>query len=243
MNKLRIPLVALGLATTCSGAFATEYGTVISSTPVTRQVAVPGQQCADQQGYVQAPPSGAGALAGAVIGGLAGNALGAGAGRALATGVGALTGAAVGNSVEAANAPVQPVTTTNCVYTRAVESRVVGYDVVYEYNGQQRTARLAKDPGSQIALAVSPVADASPPDAVPLDMATAARGAYTAPYPAYPVPVYDPYPYGSYGYGYVGLSPLSADGALSGVRPRPAGRPRPARGRPRATRRREGSWP
>lgn len=222
MNKLRPFLIAIGLATACSAAFGTEYGTVISSTLVTRPVMVPRQQCADQQGYVQAPPSGGGAIVGAVIGGPTGHALGAGPGRALATGVGALTGAAVGNSVEAASAPVQEVTTTNCVCTRAVENRVIGYDVVYPFNGRQRTARLVRDPGSQIALAVSPVAE-TPPDAGPVDALPVGQVASPAPYPAYPAypaPVYDPYPYGPYGpygysYGYVGL-PLYIGGRFGG---------------------------
>ena len=210
MNPLRTPLIALGLAAACGSAFATEYGSVISSTPVTRQVVVPSQDCADQPGYVQAPPSGGGALVGAVIGGLAGNAIGAGAGRAVATGIGAVTGAVVGQSVEASNAPVVPVTTTHCTYSRAVQSRIVGYDVVYEYNGQQRTARLARDPGTRIALAIGPADDVST-DTVPLDMVQAAPRAipaYPPPYP-YGAPVYDAYPYpyyGPYGYGYFGPS-------------------------------------
>lgn len=209
MKKRHIPLIAVGLAAACSTAFAAEYGTVLSSTPVTRQVVAPQQDCVDQQGYIQAPPSGGGALVGAVIGGLAGNAIGAGAGRAVATGIGAVTGAVVGNQVEAGNAPVEPVTTTRCTYARTVESRVVGYDVVYEYNGQQRTARLARDPGPRIALAVSPAVDTMA-DPVPLDMAQAAA---QVPYPSYPaipgyvVPAYDaPYYGGPYAYGYVGPS-------------------------------------
>ena len=215
MNRFSRPLIAVMLAATGSAAFATEYGTVISSTPVTRQVTVPRQQCADQPGYVQAPPSGGGAVVGAVIGGLAGNALGAGAGRALATGIGALTGAAVGNSVEAANTPLQPVTTTQCVYTRGVENRTIGYDVVYEYNGQQRMARMARDPGDRIALAVGPAADTLPDGAATNAPQNDSVAAYPPPYPAYPAypapypaPVYDPYPYGPYGYGpygYVGV--------------------------------------
>ena len=131
MNKLRIPMIAVGLTAACSPAFATEYGTVLSSTPVARQVTVPRQDCADQQGYVQAPPSGGGALVGAVIGGLAGYAIGAGAGRAVATGIGAVTGAVVGNQVEASNAPVQLVTTTN----RGPGYAVPAYDPYPSYYG------------------------------------------------------------------------------------------------------------
>ncbi len=202
--KIITPLVAVGLAAACSAAFATEYGKVVSSTPVTTQVSVPRQQCADQQGYVPAPTSGGGAVVGGVLGGLAGNAVGAGAGRAAATVIGAVAGAVVGNNVEAANTPPVPVTTTNCTYVRTQETRVIGYDVVYEYNGQQHTARLARDPGDQIALDVSPagaVADATP----------AVQPVPAPAYPVYPPPAYGPYyPYGPYAYsdgpyGYVGV--------------------------------------
>src|SRR5471032_2887579 len=101
--KTRIPLVAICLASVCSAALATEYGNVVSSTPVTAQVAVPQQSCQNVT-QVRAPKtSGGGAVAGALIGGLAGNAIGGGAGRALATGLGVVAGAITGNNIEAAN--------------------------------------------------------------------------------------------------------------------------------------------
>jgi uncharacterized protein YcfJ len=166
------------------------YGTVISSTPVTAQYTVRHQRCYDQPGVVQAQPSGFGAIAGAVIGGLAGNAIGAGAGRALATGAGVIGGAIAGNSIEAAGAPSVPVTTTNCTYPAAVESRIVGYDVVYEYNGQRYNTRLQRDPGSRIALDVRP-SGAATPDEIMAAAATA---------PPYPPAPYPPGPYPVYGY-------------------------------------------
>ncbi|MFN3571444.1 MAG: glycine zipper 2TM domain-containing protein, partial [Polaromonas sp.] len=65
---------------------------VISSTPVVQQIAVPQQVCTTQPMVMQAPPSGAGAVMGALAGGAMGNAIGDGGGRALATMIGLVGG-------------------------------------------------------------------------------------------------------------------------------------------------------
>ncbi|MBV8125501.1 MAG: glycine zipper 2TM domain-containing protein [Burkholderiaceae bacterium] len=173
-------------------------GTVISSTPITAQVPIPSQQCFDQPVAVQQPNTGGGAVAGALVGGLLGSTVGHGADRAVATGVGAVAGAVVGNSIEAANNPPGSATVRRCQTVMQYEPRTIGYDVVYEYQGQRYTTRLAQNPGAQIALNVTAVGalDAAPP----------ANPAY-APYPPQaavvqqvpPAVVYGaPYPY--YGY-------------------------------------------
>ena len=51
--------------------------------------------------------------------------------------------------------PVQRCRTVN-----AYESRIVGYDVVYEYNGQRYTTRLPSDPGPRLAIDIRPTANA-----------------------------------------------------------------------------------
>ncbi len=234
MNALRTTLATLGVALAAGTAAAAPpaplFGNVISATPVTVQASVPRQQCADEPGYVQRPTTGGGAVVGGILGGLAGNAIWAGAGRALATGVGAIAGALAGNGVEAANTPPVPVTTTNCVYSRATEYRVVGYDVVYEFNGERYTTRTARDPGAKIALDVRPTGE-SPYDApqpAPAPIASYPSTASTA-YPyAYPSPVpavaYPPddgppayaYPPFGYGYGYYGPGPIYLEGGFGG---------------------------
>lgn len=217
MKHLATPLLAFGALAAVGDASAAPplYGTVISATPVTVQAQVPQQRCTDEPGYVQRPTTGGGAVVGGVLGGLAGNAIGAGAGRALATGVGVIAGALAGNGIEAANTPPVPVTTQNCVYSRATEYRVVGYDVVYEFNGERYTTRTARDPGSRIALDVRPTGEtpfASPstsPYDAPQPVAVAPAPVVSSPsgpvYPAYPSydgpPAY-PYPPFGYGYGY-----------------------------------------
>jgi len=198
----------LGAYTTAS---ATEYANVVSATPVTTSVAVPRQDCVQSERLVQAPPSGAGALIGAIAGGVIGNQFGHGFGRAAATGVGAVAGSAIGNNVEANANPPQSVPVQRCRNVNAYESRVVGYDVVYEYHGQRYSTRLPDDPGARLAIDVRPTGNApldrvGPPSsygAVPPAYAQAAPSYseapptyYDAP-PAYygPAPVYYSAPY------------------------------------------------
>ena len=172
-------------------AHATEYGTVISRTPVTAQVPVTQRVCNDEQVYVAPRASGAGALFGALIGGAVGNSVGAGMGRAAATGLGVITGAAIGDRAEAESIPPSTALVQRCGVATRYEDRLVGYDVVYDYAGARHTARLAQDPGEPgtgIALEVNvaPVG-ASRPGRVgtPVPPAAPRRGSVDA----YPEPV------------------------------------------------------
>ena len=187
-------------------AGAAEYARVISSTPVTGSVAAPRQECAEGAQVVQQQPSGAGAVIGAIAGGVLGNQFGHGFGRAAATGLGAVAGSAIGNNVEANANPPTTVPVRSCRTVNGYENRVVGYDVVYEYNGQRYTTRLPNDPGSRLAIDVRPVTDAPAPSssygAVPPAYAQVAPSYSDAPVyydapPAYyaPAPVYYSAPY------------------------------------------------
>jgi len=171
-------------------AGAAEFGTVVSSTPVTAQVGVPQTQCVDVEQSVQARPSGLGAVAGAVIGGAIGHNAGSGPGRGAATGVGAVAGAVIGGALEANAQPTQTTTVQQCRNVTRYETRVVGYDVVYEYAGVRYQSRLAQDPGPRIALHVSVVpVGATAPAVVPTHAVVVA--------PPPPVVVVPP-PYGVY---------------------------------------------
>ncbi len=189
-----------------ANASAAEYARVVSSTPVSSSVAVPRQECAEVQQIVQQQPSGAGALIGAIAGGVLGNQFGHGFGRAAATGVGVVAGSAIGNNVEANANPPQTVASQRCRTVSSYQNRVVGYDVVYEYNGQRYSTRLPSDPGQRLAIDIRPANDApldrvGPPQtygAVPPAYAQAPTY-YAPPAPAYvesgpdyyaPAPVY-----------------------------------------------------
>lgn len=197
-RRARAPfsVVAAAALLFSGGAWATEYGTVLSSTPVTAQVAVPQSQCNDEPALVQQPPSGVGSLLGAVVGGVVGNQFGSGAGRAAATGLGAVAGSVVGNNIESANNPPAATTVRRCRTVSRYENRLVGYDVTYEYNGQRYTTRMAQDPGSRIALNVNVApqgALAQAPGQSPLSGTPVGEPLYREPVytePAYPAPVY-----------------------------------------------------
>ncbi len=143
-----------------ASAGAAEYATVISATPVSGSAAAPRRDCVQGEQIVQQPTSGAGALVGAIAGGVIGNQFGHGFGRAAATGLGAVAGSAIGNNVEANANPPQSVPVQQCRTVNAYESRIVGYDVVYEYTGQRYTTRLPNDPGPRLAIDLRPTAGA-----------------------------------------------------------------------------------
>jgi uncharacterized protein YcfJ len=157
--RLRIlPLAALALGLAGGAHAAAEYGTVVSSTPVYAQVPASDRVCTDDVVTTAPRTTGAGAVAGAIFGGVIGNQFGHGAGRAAATGLGVVLGSAIGNQAEANGTPPQTSTVQRCQNVSRYEDRVVGYDVVYEYAGMQRTARMAQDPGgpgSRIAVDVN----------------------------------------------------------------------------------------
>ena len=145
-------------AVAATGAYAQERGRVLSSTPITQQVAVPQQVCSDQPVAVAPRPTGAGAVVGAIAGGLIGNAIGGGGGRAAATAAGLVGGAMLGNQAEASG-PVQYQNMRQCSTQTFYQNRTVGYNVTYEYNGRSYTTQTANPPGQWIALNVQPVAN------------------------------------------------------------------------------------
>jgi len=202
-----------GAALVSSTALAADFATVVSSTPVTVAVPVPRQQCSDGQQLVQQRPSGAGALIGAIAGGVIGHNLGNGFGRAAATGVGAVAGAVVGDQVEAANSPVSEVPVRRCQTVSSYETRIVGYDVIYDYAGQRYSTRMARDPGRQLAVNVQPAEGSVAPapadygrEGTPVPSNQAPQPVYYAPLqPVYyePPPVYVT-PVIGFGFGYYG---------------------------------------
>lgn len=157
----RITLAML-LALTGGVAAAQEVGRVISSTPVIQQVQVPQQVCTQELAQAPAPTSGAGGVLGAVAGGVIGNTIGQGSGRAAATALGLFGGALLGDRLEGSNnvasTPVQ-----RCTTQMLTESRVVAYQVVYEYAGRQYSAQMPRDPGPQVQLQITPIAATTAP--------------------------------------------------------------------------------
>jgi uncharacterized protein YcfJ len=192
------PMLAVGLLGATLAVSAAEFGTVVSATPISAAVPIPQQECIDQPVVYQRPTTGAGALIGGIAGAAIGNSVGAGAGRALATGIGLLAGSAIGNQVEADGMPSVTSSARQCRTLTRYENRIIGYDVVYEYQGVRRRTQTASDPGDRIALNVnvSPV-DSAPPRAAyaaPPQTAYVPPPVYFAPEPA--VVYAEPYYYG-----------------------------------------------
>ncbi len=182
--------LVLSTVAAASGLFAAQASAmdilarVISSTPVVQQVSVPQQVCTTQPMITQAPPSGAGAVMGALAGGAMGNAIGDGGGRALATMIGLVGGAMVGNNIEGNRSQVQNV--QQCGTQTSYENRTTHYNVVYEYADKQYTIQMPSDPGPYVRLQVTPVgAMPSQPQA-----STVQPGFVQPSQPVYSQPVY-----------------------------------------------------
>lgn len=136
---------------------------VISSTPVYTQVNEPRKECwtetvgYEQQVYRSRNDNG-GAVIGAIAGGLLGSTVGNGAGRIAAAAVGAATGAVIGDRMDGDGhyyTTSRPRQVERCQVSDNFRDVVVGYDVVYNYHGQEFATRLPYDPGQWLDVNVS----------------------------------------------------------------------------------------
>jgi hypothetical protein len=115
------------------------------------------RECVDEAAPAPRRSNGAGAVVGALFGAALGNAVGGGNSRTLSTGIGMIAGAALGNHAEAQEAGRDAATVQRCRDVTRTEQRVVAYDVVYDYQGVQRSVRMAQPPGDRILLDVQVV--------------------------------------------------------------------------------------
>lgn len=178
LNMKRTILFSL-LALGAASSFSQEMGRVISSTPVTQQVAVPRQVCTTEQVMQPGNKSGAGALVGAIAGGAIGNSIGHGNGRAAATAIGLLGGAIVGDRIESGG-PGQVQNVQRCSTQTYYENRTVSYNVVYEYGGKQYSVQMASDPGPFVRLQVTPIGSTQAPGPAPVSATTYVEPLYPA---------------------------------------------------------------
>lgn len=160
----RLALIPL-LATAAFAAHAQTYldnARVSSVEPQYENVSVPRQQCSSQ--WVSEPRRNGGrdyggAVLGGIVGGLIGNQVGGGHGREAATAVGAVVGAFTGDNLANRDPWQQPVPmsreVTTCRDVDDVRSRLVGYQVTYEYHGQQYTTLMHEKPGRFVPVRVS----------------------------------------------------------------------------------------
>ena len=159
--KYSIYLPVLASAFLAFTAQADEIARVVTTTPIVQQVAVPRQVCSQQQVTTQPHKSGAGAIMGAIAGGTIGSALGGrGSDRALGTAIGAFGGAIFGDKIEGAPPP-EVRTVQTCNNQNFYESRIVAYNVLYEYAGKQYTVQMPQDPGPTLRLQITPMISSS----------------------------------------------------------------------------------
>ncbi len=145
-----------------------KYAKVVSVDPVRSTVNNPKQVCHDETVTQTAPPKDqhrvAGTAIGAVVGGLVGNQVGGGKGKTLATVAGAVGGGYAGNRIQASRQHAQVTSSVErkCETVNNASTRIVGYDVRYEYNGVTRTVRMDHDPGDRVQVqeGVTSVSDA-----------------------------------------------------------------------------------
>ena len=130
---------------------------VVSAVPVREAVAsAPRQECWTEVSEGAGGNQTAGAVIGGIAGGLIGHQIGSGRGNTAATIAGALGGAAVGNEIGRRNNN-DPRTIERCRTVSDTSERVVGYDVVYRFQGREFTARLPYEPGPDLPVSVTVV--------------------------------------------------------------------------------------
>lgn len=161
--KTKLMIAALGLATLplAQAADFEDFGRVVRVQPRVEQIRQPRQECRTE--YVQVPVQQQRGAGGSVVGGIAGALLGSqvgsGSGKVAAAAAGAIAGAVVGDRVENNgrnyDQGVQEQAVRQCRTVDSFESRTTGYDVTYEYRGQNHTAFMSRDPGNRIRLRVS----------------------------------------------------------------------------------------
>ena len=135
-----------------------QYAEVLAVTPVTESINTPREECRDevvtQPAPTKDPHQVAGTVAGAVVGGVVGNQFGGGKGKKLMTVAGAVAGGYAGNKVQEGMQAANTTTTTErrCTTVTDTHEQVIGYDVAYRWNGQDRVARMDQAPGARIEI-------------------------------------------------------------------------------------------
>ena len=167
MKGLRLAAITALMVSTGNGVLASttyEEAPVLSVTPVYHlvELTTPQQECWEEdvvrrESYRDrgsATPS----ILGAVLGGALGNAVGH---HKRNKQVGAVVGAILGTSiarditrVDNSTTYIDTVERCRTVHTRHQEEKLVGYDVLYSYNGRERLVRMPQDPGSSVRVRV-----------------------------------------------------------------------------------------
>lgn len=166
MKKLLTGALLATAAAAAQAETAYESARVLDSIPVYRSVEIstPRQECWQEEvvrhtrrgGYDSHTPD----LLGAVIGGAVGNAVGRNkSNKRVGTVVGALLGGSIARDMSRGRrdervAYYDTVERCRTVQEYREEQKLVGYDVLYRYNGREYSVRLPRDPGPTLRLRV-----------------------------------------------------------------------------------------
>jgi len=170
MNKVTLlgaSVISLLVSGVVMGQVEYDYAAVVESRPIIQvvEISTPQEQCWEEEYVVERRYGRSGsntpALLGTIIGGALGNAVGHNKSNKR---VGAVLGAVLGHSIgrdimrdqQGPNRREDDVVERcETVYEQHEEERIVGYQVTYNYNGQEYTVRADSDPGDQIQVRVS----------------------------------------------------------------------------------------
>lgn len=119
------------------------YARVLSVEPITNSAyrTVPRTTCTTIERQ-----SNSGPVVGAIVGGAVGR--GMAKDKDAGTVVGAIAGAVIGDHV------TEPREQCTTYHDREYYNRITGYNVTIEYDGELRTVRLARDPGTRVSVKV-----------------------------------------------------------------------------------------
>lgn len=162
-GMLILSLLALSSAVSAQQSY--EMVAVVSAQPVYQlaQIETPQERCVEERVLVdraKRQSSGTPIIVSTIIGGAIGNAVG---NNKSSKRVGAVLGAVLGNSVgrdiarqsqSSDTRQYQIVERCETVFVSHEEERLLGYDVIYLFNEQQYSVRMAQDPGSQMKVRV-----------------------------------------------------------------------------------------
>jgi uncharacterized protein YcfJ len=129
---------------------------VVSVRPLTRTVKIPRQECRDEAVTHTKPVKDQNRLlgtgVGALVGGILGHQVGGGSGKTIATVAGAAAGGYAGNKIQQKTQQNDTYTTTEqrCRTVHDVKEEPAGFDVIYEYKGQQHHLHTDQDPGDTL---------------------------------------------------------------------------------------------
>ena len=166
----RITIVALALASLSGSVWAEtnyEYAEVLESRPIYQlvEVSTPQEQCWEEEVAVDRRyrdnDSSTPVIVSTILGGAIGNAVGHNkSNKRVGAVLGAVLGHSIGRDIVRGNSQsgyreYEVVESCQTVYEQHEEERLIGYQVTYLYNGEERSVRTDSDPGDQIRLRVS----------------------------------------------------------------------------------------